>query len=48
MDCGMIEEEEKRRKKKKKTTESRMRWVGHVTHVGEKRNMYRILVGKHK
>jgi hypothetical protein len=24
----------------------RMRWVGHVARVGEKRNAYRILVGK--
>jgi hypothetical protein len=24
----------------------RMRWTGHVAHVGEKRNAYRILVGK--
>jgi hypothetical protein len=24
----------------------RMRWAGHVTRVGEKRNEYRILVGK--
>jgi hypothetical protein len=24
----------------------RMRWVGHVTQIGEKRNAYRILVGK--
>jgi hypothetical protein len=24
----------------------RMRWAGHVAHVGEKRNAYRILVGK--
>jgi hypothetical protein len=24
----------------------RMRWVGHVAHMGEGRNMYRILVGK--
>jgi hypothetical protein len=28
--------------------ESRMRWVRHVTHMGEKRNPYRILVGKHE
>jgi hypothetical protein len=25
---------------------SRMRWAGHVTRVGEKRNAYRLLVGK--
>jgi hypothetical protein len=25
---------------------SRMRWVGHVTRIGKKRNAYRILVGK--
>jgi hypothetical protein len=24
----------------------RMRWTGHVTRMGEKRNMYRLLVGK--
>jgi hypothetical protein len=24
----------------------RMRWVGHVTRMGEKRNVYRLLVGK--
>jgi hypothetical protein len=24
----------------------RMRWAGHVTQMGEKRNTYRILVGK--
>jgi hypothetical protein len=24
----------------------RMRWVGHVTRMGEKRNAYRLLVGK--
>jgi hypothetical protein len=24
----------------------RMRWVGHVARVGEKRNVYRLLVGK--
>jgi hypothetical protein len=24
----------------------RMRWAGHVTRMGEKRNAYRILVGK--
>jgi hypothetical protein len=24
----------------------RMRWAGHVTRLGEKRNAYRILVGK--
>jgi len=23
-----------------------MRWAGHVTHIGEKRNMYRVLVEK--
>ena len=24
----------------------RMRWVGHVAHMGEKRGIYRVLVGK--
>ena len=24
----------------------RMRWVGHVTHMGEERGVYRVLVGK--
>jgi hypothetical protein len=24
----------------------RMRWAGHVTRIGEKRNVYRLLVGK--
>jgi hypothetical protein len=24
----------------------RMRWAGHVAHMGEKRNVYRLLVGK--
>jgi hypothetical protein len=24
----------------------RMRWVGHVKQIGEKRNMYRLLIGK--
>jgi hypothetical protein len=24
----------------------RMRWVGHVAQMGEKRNVYRLLVGK--
>jgi hypothetical protein len=24
----------------------RMRWVGHVAHVGEERKVYRVLVGK--
>jgi hypothetical protein len=24
----------------------RMRWVGHVAHMGEGRNVYRVLVGK--
>jgi hypothetical protein len=23
-----------------------MRWAGYVTHIGEKRNVYRVLVGK--
>jgi hypothetical protein len=27
-------------------TSSRMRWVGHVARMGEKRNGYRLLVGK--
>jgi hypothetical protein len=26
----------------------RMRWAGHVAHMGEGRNMYRVLVGKPK
>jgi hypothetical protein len=26
--------------------QKRMRWVGHVIQMGEKRNMYRLLVGK--
>jgi hypothetical protein len=26
----------------------RMRWAGHVARMGEKRNMYRLLVGKPK
>jgi hypothetical protein len=26
----------------------RMRWVGHVAHMGEWRNVYRVLVGKPK
>jgi hypothetical protein len=26
----------------------RMRWVGHVSCMGERRNVYRVLVGKHK
>jgi hypothetical protein len=26
----------------------RMRWAGHVTQIGEKRNAYRLLVGKPK
>jgi hypothetical protein len=25
---------------------SRMRWVGHVVHMGEERGIYRVLVGK--
>jgi hypothetical protein len=25
---------------------SRMRWAGHVVHIGDKRNAYRILVGR--
>jgi hypothetical protein len=28
------------------TKSGRMRWAGHVTRMGEKRNAYRILVGK--
>jgi hypothetical protein len=28
------------------TKSRRMRWAGHVTRLGEKRNAYRILVGK--
>jgi hypothetical protein len=24
----------------------RMRWVGHVAHIGEERKLYRVLVGK--
>jgi hypothetical protein len=27
-------------------TKSRMRWAGHVARMGEKRNVYRLLVGK--
>jgi hypothetical protein len=27
-------------------TSRRMRWAGHVTRVGEKRNPYKILIGK--
>jgi hypothetical protein len=27
-------------------TKSRMRWAGHVARMGEKRNAYRLLVGK--
>ena len=30
----------------KVTVSSRMRWAGHVARVGEKRNAYRLLVGK--
>jgi hypothetical protein len=26
----------------------RMRWTGHVAHMGERRNLYRVLVGKPK
>jgi hypothetical protein len=26
----------------------RMRWVGHMAHIGEERNVYRILMGKPK
>jgi hypothetical protein len=26
----------------------RMRWAGHVARMGEKRNVYRLLVGKHE
>jgi hypothetical protein len=29
-----------------RTIKSRMRWAGHVAPMGEKRNAYRILVGK--
>jgi hypothetical protein len=29
-----------------RVSKSRIRWVGHVAHTGEKRNSYRILVGK--
>jgi len=25
---------------------SRMRWAGHVAHLGERRDVYRVLVGK--
>jgi hypothetical protein len=28
------------------TNSRRMRWAGHVARIGEKRNAYRILVGK--
>jgi hypothetical protein len=31
-----------------KTTWRRMRWVGHVAHMGDMRNMYKILVRKPK
>jgi hypothetical protein len=27
---------------------NRMRWTGHVAHMGEKRNAYKVLVGKPK
>jgi hypothetical protein len=30
----------------RKIKSRRMRWAGHVTRIGEKRNAYRILVGK--
>jgi hypothetical protein len=30
----------------RQTKSGRMRWVGHVAHMGEGRNMYRVLVGK--
>ena len=26
----------------------RMRWAGHVAHMGERRGVYRVLVGKHE
>jgi len=26
----------------------RMRWAGHVAHMGDRRGMYRVLVGKYK
>jgi len=26
----------------------RMRWAGHVAHLGERRDVYRVLVGKHE
>jgi hypothetical protein len=26
----------------------RMRWTGHVARMGERRNVYRVLVGKHE
>jgi hypothetical protein len=29
-----------------RVTKSRMRWAGHVAQMGEKRNVYRLLVGK--
>jgi hypothetical protein len=30
----------------KQTKSRKMRWVGHLAHVGEVRNLYRVLVGK--
>jgi hypothetical protein len=30
----------------RQTKSRRMRWVGHVAHIGERRNMYRVFVGK--
>jgi hypothetical protein len=29
-----------------KVCESKMRWAGHVTRMGERRGVYRVLVGK--
>jgi hypothetical protein len=29
-----------------RVTKSRMRWAGHVAHMGESRGVYRVLVGK--
>jgi len=29
-------------------TARRMRWAGHVAHMGDRRGVYRVLVGKHE
>jgi hypothetical protein len=31
-----------------RVTKSRMRWAGHVARMGERRGVYRVLVGKHR